>query len=67
MKYIALKSKDHFSFICVSKTNEQFINKVSLAYLSKATMQPKSLEYNMQTFLQDYIQVEIDIKEIKII
>lgn len=67
MKYLALKDKKRFKFICISRTAEEFKDKVDESYRLRSGLKPKGEEYTMDDYLSGFIQVEIDLKSIKVL
>ena len=64
MKFLALKSKSGFNFLCVSRTKEEFNKKVDQFYWDRKGMKPKGSEFSKEDLLLDYIEVLVDIKSI---
>jgi len=66
MKYFALKDKRKlFEFICISKDQTRFHEKILMAYWNKKGISQSSAPYSMAEFLSDYDKVIVEIKEFK--
>lgn len=58
MRY-ALKLKSKFTFICVSKTPEEFKKKINESYTNWRGIQRKGTNATIEDFLTDYDKVEV--------
>lgn len=63
----ALKDKKYFQFRCVSKTKEEFEEKIEASYWNWRGMRPRSeslKESQRDYYMSQYIKVEITINQI---